>query len=228
MLKHTDPSTIIPCLIPTSKKFKNLTGLKFGLIHVICFAGKRIKNSGNAEYFYHCRCSCGTQRLISGVALTGKKRRGCRCWNSDLNGMRESDEYRIWSAMWTRCTNPRQASWKNYGGRGITVCERWEKFEHFFADMGQRPTRQHTIDRRDNDAGYSPDNCRWITRREQNRNRSDNHRLTFRGETKTIAEWSEDVHIEQRTIWWRISSGWSVDRALTTPILKTWSRHQPS
>ncbi|MGY8988455.1 MAG: hypothetical protein ACKVG7_07840, partial [Flavobacteriales bacterium] len=106
-----------------------------------------------------------------------------------------------------------------YGGRGISVCDRWrDSFENFLADMGERPSNEHSIDRKDNDGNYEPDNCRWATKKEQGRNRRSNRILTFNNKTQTLIEWSEELGISSAVIRQRIkASGWSIEEALTTP-----------
>ncbi len=117
-----------------------------------------------------------------------------------------------------RCRDPRNKCFANYGGRGITVCERWSDFAAFLADMGPRPSLEHSIDRIDNSAGYSPENCRWATKSDQMRNTRRNNNLTFRGETLCVSAWAERVGIARRTLLSRIKLGWSVERVLTAPL----------
>lgn len=144
----------------------------------------------------------------------------------------------IWIAMLDRCKNTNNTGFKNYGGRGIAVCKRWEKFENFLADMGRRPSKDHSIDRKDNNGNYEPGNCRWATMIEQARNRRDNHLLTYEGVTLTIKEWANRLNILDSVIHKRLKLGWSVEKAVTTPkeikpliafqgrkqTLKAWSR----
>jgi hypothetical protein len=135
----------------------------------------------------------------------------------------DSPEYYVWAAMKARCSNPKIPNYDDYGGRGITVCERWRGrngFTNFLADMGPRPSRRHSIDRYpDNDGNYEPSNCRWATRSQQNRNLRTNHLLTFKGETKTITEWAEVIGVNKRTLMNRIINyKWPVERALTEPV----------
>ena len=125
--------------------------------------------------------------------------------------------YVAWRAMKDRCFNPKTNHFARYGGRGITVCERWLTFDNFLADMGVRPAGM-TLDRYPNNNGnYEPGNCRWIGRKENSRNRSDNRLLTYQGQTKTIAEWVEAGAQSLSTIQGRLAMGWSDDRVLGTP-----------
>jgi hypothetical protein len=120
--------------------------------------------------------------------------------------------------MLSRCRNPRSKLWKNYGGRGITVCERWHTYEHFLTDMGRRPDPQHSLDRIDNEKGYSPENCRWATATQQRRNtRRVKNLITVDGETRLLGEWLKEKHLPLHVFYRRIADGASVENALRQP-----------
>jgi hypothetical protein len=119
--------------------------------------------------------------------------------------------------MRDRCRNPKHRAYKNYGGRGITVCERWNSFENFYADVGDRPSPKHSIDRIDNDLGYEPGNVRWADQKTQSRNSRRNRLVAINGETLCLQDWAERMGLGRCTIYDRLRRGWSIERALTTP-----------
>lgn len=127
-------------------------------------------------------------------------------------------EYFVWKGMNQRCNCPSTKNFKNYGGRGIRVCASWKSFENFFEDMGPRPSKEHSIHRENNDGDYSPTNCRWATRKEQQRNTRVNRFLTFDGERKTVVEWAEFLGVNPDRLHCRLTRGWSTARTLTQPI----------
>lgn len=138
------------------------------------------------------------------------------------NGMRRESQkknpaYFSWVAARQRCNSPTHEHYKYYGGRGIKVCDRWQNsFDAFLEDMGPRPIG-HTLDRRDVNGDYEPSNCCWATQKSQTRNTRSNRNLTYRGRTQPISAWAEEVGLKKGTLWFRINSGWDVERALTTP-----------
>jgi hypothetical protein len=134
--------------------------------------------------------------------------------------MSNTAEYRAWCHMLHRCNNPKDKAYHNYGGRGITVCEDWLKFENFYRDMGDRPSEKHSLDRIDNNGNYCKDNCRWATRKEQCNNRRSNRHVCLGGEKKTVMEWSDQFGLSNLTIASRLSRGWGDEDALQSPINK--------
>lgn len=126
--------------------------------------------------YWHCECACGKTSSVLANRLTSGNTKSCGCLKKSVLGMSTTKHgkagtrtHRIWKAMRNRCNNPSTPRYKDYGGRGITVCQRWDSFENFLADMGEAPEGK-SIDREDNDKGYEPGNCRWATPSEQNEN----------------------------------------------------------
>ena len=131
---------------------------------------------------------------------------------------RLSREYIVWTMMKSRCLNPRNKSFPDYGGAGIGVCERWLVFENFLADMGPKPSRAHSIERIDNTKGYAPGNCRWATMRDQSNNRRSNVLIAHAGKSMTVAQWAREVGVPYATFWWRLrTAGWTFEEACQPP-----------
>lgn len=225
--RSREANVLVVCEKPDHPLFRDKTGMTFGRLHVDRYAG-RIGDT-NA---YECTCQCGNKITTRGYSLSSGATRSCGCLIEDTagklqykHGLRQTEEYAILAGIRNRCLNPRVKAYPRYGGRGITVCDRWLNgdgqktgVECFVADMGQRPSPTHSIDRIDNDKGYSPDNCRWATPTDQERNKRNTKRLTFNGETKPLHEWSQSTGIPQAQIAKRLGRGWSVERALTKPL----------
>jgi hypothetical protein len=139
--------------------------------------------------------------------------------NFTTHGMSKTKEYRAWKTMRSRCLDPNNISFKNYGGRGICFSPEWESFQAFYLSLGPKPSPDHTLERRDNASGYSPENCYWATRTEQVRNRRNSILVTLDGLTLSLQEWAEKTGISFGTLWWRLKvKGSSVHDALTTPL----------
>lgn len=137
-------------------------------------------------------------------------------------------EYRTWTSVKQRCYNPNHTEYHRYGARGIKVCKRWRSFDNFFADMGERPSKNYSIDRINNDKDYKPSNCRWATAKEQANNRRSNRLLTFNGKAQNMKQWATEIGIPYVTLYQRLSKqGWSVERALTeTPVESKYITHE--
>lgn len=180
--------------------------------------------SKSGDTTWYCRCICGLEKMVFTKALQRNLSKSCGCQSGrELHGETNSAECRTWSRIWNRCTNPTHQDWHLYGGRGIKVCERWEKFSNFLSDMGRRPSPRHSIDRYpDQNGPYSPENCRWATAQQQARNIRVNRMIEFKGETKCLMEWADTVGISRECIEKRIDTlGWSVEDALSVPV---WGR----
>lgn len=184
--------------------------------------GERVKR-GNGTTFERCVCSCGTDRYVvlhrgapkSSECFKCASARGKNVKHGHASGGKITPTWQAWSSMRERCDQPNHPAFKNYGGRGIKVCERWAtSFENFLADMGERPPNLE-LDRIDNEEGYEPGNCRWTTRLVQARNRRSNVLLTHDGVTLTISAWAQRTGIKSSTIVERIRRGWSHTKAVT-------------
>lgn len=132
----------------------------------------------------------------------------------DYKKRRDDPTYISWSHMMARCFNHKLDKYKYYGGRGITVCDRWKDFRLFVLDMGERP-KGTSLDRKDPNGNYEPSNCRWITHLEQCSNRRSNVLIEWQSQTRTLKQWAEHIGIPYKTLWMRRRSGWSVERMLT-------------
>lgn len=168
----------------------NIIGNKIGRLFVKEFAYKK-----NRVYYYKCICDCGKECIKRSSYLLNNKlypHKSCGCWHTEItvsrsikHGMTKSATFKAWLEIKQRCYNPLNSSYKNYGERGITVCDRWlHSFENFLADMGERPTSKHSIDRIDVNGNYEPSNCRWATNKEQCNNRRNNVTIEYKGKQK--------------------------------------------
>lgn len=201
-----------------SAELQELVGMEFDRLTVLEVVG----------FSAICRCFCGKTKTTKCHRLTSRHVKSCGCLQAEGNngrgrtthGMARSPTYRIWAGIIQRCTNKKTIGWKNYGGRGISVCKRWLVFENFLSDMGARPTENHSIDRNDNDRGYCKSNCRWATETEQKRNTRRCIFIKCNGETKTIAEWAEVLGIPSQTIVKRRRMGWTDQDAVMTAVDK--------
>lgn len=138
---------------------------------------------------------------------------------SKSHGLSRTPEHLIWKGMRKRCLNPNCERFPRYGGRGITICERWNNFENFLADMGKRPSPEHSLDRKDNNGNYEPNNCRWADPETQHTNTSQNVFLSLNGITKTLGQWARHAGLKIPTLHVRIHTlGWTLEKALSTPV----------
>jgi hypothetical protein len=201
----------------------DLSGQKFGRLTVI----ERLFERRNHDYrsaLWLCRCDCGNEvRTYAGYLKSGNTK-SCGCLHKEAvtkHGFRHLPEYNIWRGMLDRCYNTETAAYPRYGGRGITMCDEWkESFEAFYRDMGTRPSEDYSIDRKDNDKGYSKENCRWATSEEQMRNRSNNVYYEKDGEKKLLKQWCNELGLNISTVYDRIRRGWTFEEAIVPKIKK--------
>lgn len=202
-----------------------LVGKRFGRLVVV---SKDPVNNPSNNSRWNCVCDCGKYTTVVGSKLINGHTSSCGCLYEELkvqfgkrfikHGLCGSQEYGIWCNIKARCLNKDSEYYDRYGGRGITICDRWkDSFQNFYADMGPRPSPMHSIDRKNNNGNYEPDNCRWATQLEQANNRRSNHFYEHNGISKTLAQWSREYNIAPHKLYKRlIVRGWSFERAINT------------
>jgi hypothetical protein len=203
-------------------KLIDLTGQEFGRLTVIKQAVSK-----NGRIAWNCKCDCGKEKDIIAKDLRSGKTQSCGCFmresvshRTKTHGQSKSRLYFIWTTMKQRCENPNSHKAKDYFERGITICPEWHSFDVFQEwALANGYSDKLTIDRMDNNKGYGPENCHWTNNKDQANNRRSNVNLTFNGITQTIAQWAESLCMEYNTLHARLSYyGWSVEKALTTPV----------
>ena len=202
-----------------------IIGRTFGRLYVERFDYR--DSRGNSYYF--CVCACGNEAIVRGTELYSGGTKSCGCYAEDRSLLiREYNEENALIksrealyALKIRCFNKESKMYKDYGGRGITVCARWmdkkEGTNNFIRDMGMPPTLMHQIDRTDNNGNYEPENCRWVSSKINNRNRRNNRLIEFEGRVQCAAAWIEESGMKPTTFFSRLSRGWTEEEALTIP-----------
>lgn len=217
------------------KQVIDLYGRRFGKLTVIRLSDGYV--SGKAKWL--CQCDCGKTSAVFASNLTRLHTTSCGCHKqanyrtmnlkhgatagAGGDKSRYPSSYKIWCHIRQRCYDPGCPAYKYYGGRGIVMCDSWQDYANFVADMGE-PPRQRSLDRIDNDGPYSPENCRWATRTEQARNKRSAHLISFRGETRSLIEWAEHLGVSRNKLHNRIFRGWDIERAFTQPYRNSPSR----
>lgn len=191
-----------------------------------------VLGNGTKPGFWLCRCSCGTEREVNKKNIKSQVSRSCgKCIMLDVlaaaqkdnprgtkHGMSGTSEYAAWAHMKDRCLNPESECWDDYGGRGITVCERWLKFENFIEDVGLKPSPELKLDRIDNEGNYEPGNCRWTTQLEQSRNSRRTKHIEYNGRTQCIQAWADEFGMDSGVLAARIRIGWTFERAISEAV----------
>lgn len=206
----------------------DLSGQTFGRLTVIRSDGHN--KSGRTMWL--CQCVCGNIKSVSTKKLRSGDATSCGCYHRERlveaakkantkHGMADTRLFNIWVGMRKRCNARYHIQYDNYGGRGIKVCDEWNEFINFYTwAISSNYSKELTLDRIDVNGDYCPGNCRWATYTEQERNKSNNHILTYNGESHCVSEWSELVGIPKDVLYARLKIGWSDERTLTTPVRK--------
>lgn len=200
-------------------RFNDIAGKTFGLLTAIRVAFTHPRQGRQWE----CICSCGNRVVVSLGNLTSGNSTSCGCkarkavtdrstTHGETRSRKRSPEYQIWASMIQRCTNPKAKRYADYGGRGITVCDRWRKFESFLADMGRRPFPDYELDRINNDEGYCKGNCRWTSSVQQNRNKRTNKVISTPVGEMLLCEAASVSGLSHETLRKRIARGWPINR----------------
>lgn len=208
------------------RRRNDLTGQRFGRLLVMGAGSRRTKSGG---MYWICRCDCGVVKEVSAQALRLGSTVSCGCYNKEYleNNIKhghnrkqcpKSGTYKSWDKMIQRCNNPNACEYKWYGGKGVSVCERWKDFTNFLSDMGERPNGK-SIDRINVRGNYEPSNCRWASTKQQANNTRRNVKFEHNGEMKTISELADIAGIEYDTMYYRIINyKWPISAAMETPV----------
>lgn len=194
----------------------NFIGQKFGRLTVLEYS----HTDNNRNSHWKCKCDCGNIVIVDSHSFKRGHTKSCGCLKKETDGKSatthgkcKTKEYKIWQAIIQRCTNFNNEEYHNYGGRGIIICKEWLNFKNFYKDMGEKPQGM-SIDRKNNDKGYSKENCRWATYKEQGNNTRRNKLIEYNGKIQTMAQWADELNIKYITLKRRIHDGWSINRAL--------------
>lgn len=203
----------------------DVTGQRFGRLIVLGKADPNLKKSKNKSPLYECKCDCGKRVFAYGNYLRAGRTKSCGCLQRDFAKQQgthyqsKTPLYSCWRHIKQRCTKTNCDSYKNYGGRGITMCDEWLNSFENFRDwaLANGYSEKLTIDRIDNNGNYEPSNCRWTTRKEQQNNRRAVRLIEYNGRTMTASQWSEYFGMPYTSFLWRINHGWTMERIDATP-----------
>jgi len=196
-----------------------MVGERFNSLTVL----KELKDRNkNGHILYSCKCDCGNIKTILGASIRSGSTKSCGCLVTKTNGKHlkeKSKIYKTWIGIKTRCFNKNSNIYKNYGGRGISMCETWKDFNVFYKDMGDVPNGM-SIDRIDVNGDYKKSNCKWSNHKEQSRNKRNNNFITYKGTTKCLTEWCEELNMPLNTFSNRLKRGWSIEKTIETKVRK--------
>lgn len=205
-------------------KQRDITGKKFGNLTALFFEYRDERH----RHFWRFRCDCGKEIIVRKSSVTsGNTKRCIDCSKkiiaeiNTVHGMSKTRLYKEWAGIIQRCKNPNATSYDRYGAKGITVCQEWPSFDLFKEwALNNGYSDELTIERINNNKGYSPDNCKWATYEEQAHNQKTNRNLEYNGRTMTMAEWAREIGITSSSLYGRLKRGWGIDKALSTPPIK--------
>lgn len=206
-------------------KMIDLTGKRFASVQVVKFSHAATRPSGKRIYLWECVCDCGKTCALEASGLRRGNTKSCGCARRTCqitHGLTGHYIYATWCEIIRRCENKNSRGYQYYGSRGIKMCPKWrESAAAFYADVGDRPTNKHTIERIDNNGDYEPGNVRWATISEQVENTRQTHLLTLNGETMSLGKWARRMGMERATLRHRLKNGWSVEDAILTPVRRS-------
>lgn len=201
-------------------------GRRYGHLNITKVDRRPYGPSGIVETVAFVKCDCGNERWMRLDGIKNGDSKACGCLSRtglkryyNIHGMSRTPVYKMWNGMKLRCINPNTMSWKDYGGRGIRICDRWMRFENFYVDMGDRPSDKHSIERIDVNGNYCPENCKWILLSDQLKNTRRTRRIIFNGVAMCLSELSTLTSINRSTLQYRIFfRGMSPEVAVAKPI----------
>ena len=229
---HTQSCGCLHKEMLSKAKLIDLTGQVYERLTVIKRVDDYISPSGSRKVQWLCKCECGKEVIATGNNLKNGNSKSCGCYNRELllkmnltHNASNTRLYHIWTCMKDRCYNPKNKKYKDYGGRGIIICDEWindfEAFANWAYDNGyvENVSRgECTIDRIDVNGNYCQQNCRWVNQKVQTNNKRNNHYITYNGETHTVTEWNNILGYKKGVLSRRIFSGWSIEDAFTKPV----------
>jgi len=207
--------------IPITGYMKDVSGQQFGRLTAIGAIGR----NKHRNILWLCICECGSESTTTVAHLLANHSTSCGCKQVEAiiatnltHGLTDIDGYSSWKNMRSRIYNKDNLKYPRYGGRGITICSEWDDFGVFIRDMGKRPSAQHSIERRENDGNYCPENCSWELPIVQANNTMNNRFISHDSITLTMSQWSRKIGMNYGTLKWRLQQGWSDQDAITTPV----------
>lgn len=199
---------------------KDITGKKYGRLTAIEYS----HTNNDKKAVWKCICDCGNVCFVSGKHMRSGNTTSCGCYGNELRRKStlthggcvggKSKDYYLWLGMIDRCRNKNKKHYHRYGGRGIVVCGEWMDFGKFMSDMGPRPDG-YSIERIDNNGDYTPENCRWASKKDQANNRSNNRILKYKGRSLTVSQWADEIGLSKMVLYQRLYRKWSIKRTLT-------------